>query len=185
MRVQCVCVCASSRSWGGVSRGQEGGLEFTEDRFLLRSAWVALESFRSSFVQLVGQAPCWIQTRLRFEDWHQLSPADLWRALGVHCGNAEKLVDMELRWSPAVGILLVSARSQLCGSAAADVRELLKSAWCFDSFSRSRWLGIGRICEVHCDCDFTWHWRRWCGLCERHLVRASVTLLASGNPVFK
>ena len=141
-----MCVCASSRSWE-VSRGQEGGLEFTEDRFLLRSAWVALGSFRSSSVQLVGQAPCWIQTRLRFEDWHQLFAADLWRALGVHCGNAEKLVDMELRWSPAAGRLLVSARFQLCGSAAADVRELIKSAWCFDSFSGSGLAWLGRICE--------------------------------------
>ena len=58
----------SSRSWGS----QEGGaLEFTEDKFLLRSAWVALVSLRSSSrVQLVGQA------RQHFEDWHPPFLAD-------------------------------------------------------------------------------------------------------------
>ena len=71
----------------------------TEDKFLLCGAGVAVKSLRSGAAgwgrPLAGSRP-----RVRFEDWHQLSLADLWWALGVRSDIAEKLVDMQLRWGP-------------------------------------------------------------------------------------
>jgi hypothetical protein len=89
--------CVFHLAHGGLKRGM---LELAEDRHLRKCAWVALESLRSSFGQLVSNAPAWIQARLFFEDWDMNYQADVWRALGVETELAERLVDLQLRWDP-------------------------------------------------------------------------------------
>ena len=135
MSVQSVCVCFISLmgSQGFRVHGGQGFRVHGGQVAVLQCTGGFLESLRSSYVQLVGQASCWIQARLLFEDWRQPFLADLWRSLDLHSVIAEKLEDMQLRWGPASGRLSVSARFQHCMNIAADVLGPIMSTRCFDS----------------------------------------------------
>jgi hypothetical protein len=78
--------CVLHLAHGGLKRGIA---KITEDKMILKSAWVTLESLRSSLGQLLRCAPAWINTRLAFEDWAMGSQEELWRTLGIEAEVAE------------------------------------------------------------------------------------------------
>lgn len=58
--------CVFHLAHNGLKRG---AIEHTQDTALLRGVWVASESLRNLFGQLIQHVTHWVQTRLSFEDW--------------------------------------------------------------------------------------------------------------------
>ena len=72
----------------------------------------------------------------------------LFGVFGVSVDLSRMLGTLTMAWtidnSAPSGRLLVSARFQHCGNST-DVLGLIMSTWGFDSFSESRWLGLGSL----------------------------------------
>jgi hypothetical protein len=132
--------CVLHLAHGGLKRGIAN---ITEDKMILKSAWVTLESLRSSLGQLLCCAPAWINLRLQFEDWAMGSQEALWRTLGIETEVADVLVDLQLRWDPSARKLKVARRHMYSPTLSSDILAVMRTTWRFRSFSDSRWIGLG------------------------------------------
>ena len=112
----------------------------------MRSCWIALESLKNSFHQLVGALPAWIAANLVFEDtrdpdallsfWSMIGLADEWLML---------FMQLAIRWED--GKLKVAASLADAPSAPQQIVVALLHVWKFRTWSTSRWCAIGESCR--------------------------------------
>jgi hypothetical protein len=125
---------------------KRGARYYAQDKGLLKSCWVCLESLRSSYGQLLRHVAPWARARVAFED--SLLTEDeqraLWQALGVQEEVVSELLELQLRWDVEAQQLKVARWYQNDLDALIPrVVAVVRTTWRFEAFSESRWLGLG------------------------------------------
>ena len=124
--------------------GRAYNKEITDKQFK-KECFKSLASLRGGFSIMIKHVVEWIGSTLAFEDW-EVSATDqgaLWRTLGFVPACEQLLVDLELRFDPEGGRLLVASRHQSDRNVIKKVKLAVVRAWCLSSWSESRWLGSG------------------------------------------
>ena len=97
--------CAAHDCHGGLKWSI---LSYFNDKQVLKSAFIVVESLRNGYSLIVKHLAPWISRVLHFEDWHFPDCRQLYMALDVDPGLLDDLEDLELRFSQ--GCLRVAVR---------------------------------------------------------------------------
>ena len=120
------------------------------DPELTKNVYLVIESLRSSFDLLAMTLPSWVASKLALKEEHELHPEEQLYAVYTALGLDPELVELlacELRLCWHDGELQVKAAAMQGQDGAGKVYLAVMSAWKFDTFSTSRWVGVGSSCR--------------------------------------
>ena len=120
--------------------------EYTSDKLCTKNCFIAVESLRNSFGQLVACLEHWIRSKIAFGGWAFDEQYQLWTALGVDVEWIDQLMVLQLRWDRDQ--LKVATRFANQDSVVSAVATVFLHIMSLKIYSDSRWVSLGPSCRT-------------------------------------
>ena len=111
-----------------------------------RYAFVAVESLRQGYSELIRLLPEWVGRTLRFESCDYEPFLHVWRSCGVDPTLLGVLDDLQLRYQN--GSVFVTVRWQSLPTIENVVCFVIIALWRWSRFTASRWITFGLSCRI-------------------------------------